>query len=84
VSGFELKLPTGKYSVLATDLPEKAKYSLCGQALSMPTVITAQDGAVIKQATKVAVTGCPKTKKVIKPKKKSKARKVAKSNRKGK
>lgn len=72
VSGFELKLPTGKYSILSANVPEKAKYSLCGQALSMPTVITAQNGAVIKQATKIAITGCPKAKKTTKNKKKTK------------
>jgi hypothetical protein len=84
VSGFELKLPTGKFSVLATDLPEKAKYNLCGQSLSMPTEIVGQNGAVIKQSTKVAVTGCLKVKKASKPKKKSRVRKAAKSNRRGK
>ena len=26
----------------------------------MPTAITGQNGAVVKQATKIAVTGCPK------------------------
>jgi hypothetical protein len=31
-------------------------------ALEMPTTITAQSGAVLKQTTKVAVTGCPKPK----------------------
>lgn len=31
--------------------------------LSMPTVITAQNGAVIKEATTISVTGCPKLKK---------------------
>jgi hypothetical protein len=80
VSGFELKVPTGKYSVLATDLPEATKYSFCGQSLSMPTVITAQSGAVIKQATKIAVTGCPRAKKAAK----KKPKKASKSNRRGK
>jgi hypothetical protein len=31
--------------------------------LTMPTTITAQNGAVLKQVTKVAVTGCPNAKK---------------------
>ncbi len=29
--------------------------------LEMPTTITAQDGAVVKQTTKIGLTGCPKT-----------------------
>jgi hypothetical protein len=71
ISSFELKLPTGKYSVLSTDLPEKAKYDLCGQKLSMPTEIVAQNGAVLKQTTKIGVAGCPKIKKKVKHKKAS-------------
>jgi hypothetical protein len=72
VSGFELKLPTGKYSILSSNVPESAKFSLCGQSLSMPTAITAQNGAVIKQTTKIAVTGCPKARKATKKKAKAK------------
>ncbi len=62
ISSFDLVLPEGPHSVLATNLPAKAKHNLCGQTLSMPTVITGQNGAVIRQATKIAVTGCPKSK----------------------
>jgi hypothetical protein len=62
VSGFELKLPTGKYSILSANVPQSAKYSLCGQTLAMPTVITGQNGAVIKQTTSISVTGCAKAK----------------------
>ena len=60
VSSVELTLPQGPYSVLATNLPEKSHYSFCGQTLAMPTAITAQNGAVLKQVTKVTATGCPK------------------------
>ncbi len=60
ISSFELTLPTGPHSALATNLPSKAKRSMCGQHLVMPTDITAQSGAVVKQTTRVAVTGCPK------------------------
>jgi hypothetical protein len=86
ISSFELKLPTGKYSVLGTDLPTKAGYDLCGQTLSMPTEITAQNGAVIKQTTKIRITGCPPTRpKADKAaKKKAKAKKATKTNRRGK
>jgi hypothetical protein len=57
VSSFELNLPQGPYSILGTNLPEGANYSFCGQNLVMPTEITGQNGAVIKQNTKIAVTG---------------------------
>jgi uncharacterized repeat protein (TIGR01451 family) len=63
ISSFELKLPTGRYSVLGTNLPTSAHYSFCGQTLALPTAITGQNGAVSKPATKVSVTGCPKAKK---------------------
>ena len=62
VSSFELKLPMGRWSVLGTNLPGKAKYSLCGQTLTMPTEITGQNGVQIKQSTKIAVSGCPQKK----------------------
>jgi hypothetical protein len=77
VSSFELKLPTGKYSILATNIPEKLQYNLCGQTLTMPTLITGQNGATINQTTKITTTGCPKAKHT-KPHKK--AKKAAKPN----
>ena len=51
---FELYLPQGKYSALA------ANGNLCKQQskLKMPTEFVAQNGAVFKQSTKIAVTGC--------------------------
>lgn len=61
VSTFELSLPQGPNHVLTTDIPASAKDSLCGQNLSMPTTITAQNGRVITQSTKITVTGCAKT-----------------------
>jgi hypothetical protein len=60
VSSFELKLSEGPYSALATNIPAKAKGNLCKQTLKMPTTITGQNGAVVKQATKITITGCPK------------------------
>ena len=57
-----MKLPEGPHSGLAANLPAKAKGSMCGQTLTMPTTITGQNGAVIKQTTKIAVTGCGKAK----------------------
>jgi len=50
---FEINLPEGPYSALA------ANGNLCGQKLTMPTELVAQNGAEIKQNTQIAVTGCP-------------------------
>jgi hypothetical protein len=58
---FELNAPQGPDSILAVNLPQSADYSLCGQSLTMPTTLVGQNGAVFKQETKMAVTGCPKT-----------------------
>jgi hypothetical protein len=80
VSSFELFLPAGKYSILGTNVP-KGSYDLCGRKLVMPTEITGQNGAVIKQSTIIKVTGCstkkPTTKKKKKAKKAAKAGKAA-------
>jgi hypothetical protein len=55
---------------------KKVKKSVA-EPLVMPTRITGQNGAVLQQTTKVAVTGCskPKAKKKAKPKKKGKGKK---------
>jgi hypothetical protein len=66
IGGFTLTLPEGPHSGLGSNLPAKAQGSFCGQSLTMPTTITAQNGAVVKQATKIAVTGCPRAKKKAK------------------
>jgi len=54
ISSLELKLPEGPHSALATPAG-----SLCGKTLNMPTTITGQNGDVVKQATKIKITGCP-------------------------
>jgi hypothetical protein len=56
VSSFELYLPQGPYSALT------ANRNLCASKLVMPTVFTAQNGAVFRQSTRIAVTGCPNAK----------------------
>jgi hypothetical protein len=63
IGSFTLMLPEGPHSGLGPNLPAKAKGSFCGQSLTMPTTITGQNGAVVKQSTKVAVSGCPRAKK---------------------
>ena len=63
ISSFELKLPTGRFSILGAYASGANHYNLCGHTLNMPTTITAQNGAVLTQTTKIAATGCPKAKK---------------------
>ena len=58
---FETVLPAGPHSALTTNLPEKAKFNLCSTSLSMPTEIVAQNGAVLKQTTKIALQGCKRS-----------------------
>ena len=58
ISELDLILDAGPHSLLAANLPASAHGSMCAHRLSMPTAITAQDGAVIKQTTIVAVSGC--------------------------
>ncbi len=62
LSSFELTLPQGPYSVLAAGGSGNSRYDFCRQTLVMPTVLTAQNGAVLKQNTKITATGCPKVK----------------------
>jgi hypothetical protein len=54
ISTFDLVLPEGPHSALG------AFGSLCKTSLNMPTAITGQNGAVIRQSTRIAVSGCPK------------------------
>jgi uncharacterized protein DUF11 len=63
VSTFDLVLPQGPHSVLA------ANGNLCKAKLNMPTILTGQSGAVIKQSTKIGVSGCPKHHKAKKARK---------------
>jgi hypothetical protein len=53
VSSFELKLPEGPHSVLGAP---GGKF--CTASLVMPTIMRGQNGALVEQRTKVAVTGC--------------------------
>jgi hypothetical protein len=64
VETFELNLPEGPHSALA------ANVNLCENqsALILPTILTGQNGAVIKQNTPIVVTGCPPTVAITKAK----------------
>ncbi len=55
VGSFQLRFPQGLDSALA------ANGKLCTSKLTMPTEFVAQNGARLKRATKIAVTGCPPT-----------------------
>jgi hypothetical protein len=83
VSSFELKLPEGPHSGLAAVVPAKAKGNLCGQALKMPTTITGQNGAAVKQTTKIKITGCPKAKPTRRAHGKKKAKQTRSKHRAG-
>jgi hypothetical protein len=55
---FETTLPAGPHSALTANVPESKHFSLCGQKLSMPTELYGQNGVLIKQTTKIKITGC--------------------------
>ena len=54
----EATLPEGPHSALTTNLPAKAKYSLCGQQLAIPTTLTGQNATLVSENVKVSVAGC--------------------------
>jgi hypothetical protein len=60
VEKFETTLPEGPHSALTSNVALSKKFSLCGTKLVMPTTITGQNGAIVKQETNIAVTGCKK------------------------
>ncbi|HEY5046122.1 MAG TPA: hypothetical protein VII53_09735 [Solirubrobacteraceae bacterium] len=76
ISGFVLSLPEGPNSALA------ANGNPCKEKLVMPTTLVGQNGVVVKQSTKIAVSGCPKAKKAVKKKKKVTRAKKARRARK--
>jgi hypothetical protein len=51
-SSFELDFPQGPSSALA------ANANLCASKLTMPTELTAQNGALLRRSTPIKVTGC--------------------------
>ena len=67
---FETELPAGPHSILGAYV-KKTPYDLCGSNLQMPTTITGQNGAQIKQTTEIAVNGCKPAIEVVKKKRSS-------------
>jgi hypothetical protein len=71
----EVYVPTGPFSEFT------ALGSVCTQNLTMPVAFTPQNGgAEIHQNTKIGVTGCPKSKKAVKKKRKGKGARRASNN----
>jgi hypothetical protein len=66
VGTFEATLPEGSDSALA------ANGNLCSSTLTMPTEIVAQNGAMVKQNTKISISGCKKAIRVVRHKVKGK------------
>jgi len=58
ITRVDLKLPSGPHSLLAATVPAASHGSLCGMRLAMPTEITGQNGAVVKQNTSISISGC--------------------------
>ncbi len=76
-SNFELTLPQREFPALT------ANGNLCKGTLLMPTELVGQNGLVVSQSTKIAVSGCPKSKHKKATKKKA-HHKVVKGKRKKK
>jgi hypothetical protein len=75
---FETILPAGPHGVLTPNVPESKHFNLCGEKLSAPTIITAQNGKTLEQNTPVTITGCSQVKSA-KAKKLSRAQLLAKA-----
>ncbi len=86
-TSFETVLPTGPHSIFAVNTEEAPDYDLCTHKITIPTVITAQDGATLEQTTNVQTPGCSavkssKTKKLTRAQLLAKALKACQKDRK--
>ena len=55
---FETILPAGPHGVLTPNVSESKRFDLCGETLTAPTTIVAQNGTTIQQNTGIAIEGC--------------------------
>jgi hypothetical protein len=78
ITSFETILPQGPHSVLS------ANGNLCTSKPTIPTELTGHNGVLVKQTTKVTVTGCPKAKALTRAQKLKLALKACKKKPKGK
>jgi hypothetical protein len=76
----EATLPEGPHSALTTNLPAKDKYNLCGQNLTIPTILAGQNAAVLTQNARVSVQGCHAVR-AIKTRKRTRAQKLTQALR---
>jgi hypothetical protein len=74
----EVTLPAGPFSEFGANIPEKDFGNMCKQKLAMPAFFKAQNGLEIHESTKIAITGCAKSKP---PRKARRAVKRAKAGR---
>jgi len=58
IDTLDLVLPTGPHSAFAVNLPPKTRGGCARRRCGMPTAITAQNGAQLKQTTRIGITGC--------------------------
>jgi hypothetical protein len=66
ISTLELVFGMGPHSAFGVNLPPRSERGLCAQTLNMPTAITGQNGAQVKQTTRIGISGCPKRKRKAK------------------
>jgi hypothetical protein len=57
-TSFETSLPPGPHSALTINTEEGKNYNICSKTVTLPTVLTGQNGVVINQTNKVAIVGC--------------------------
>ena len=55
---FESIFPAGPHSALTANVPESENFNLCKHTLTMPTEITAHNGAFLGQTTPIQLLGC--------------------------
>jgi hypothetical protein len=60
VTLFETTLPAGPHSALTANVPESEHFNLCRQKLTIPTLLTGQNGLLVSQNTKVRLFNCPR------------------------